>query len=1053
MNRIPMILLRRVLKALLLLPALAWASADPQIAEFTDLPDPVAGGADYRYVVVVSNSGGEAATNARLTLDVPGGASFVSAAASPAGSCAATSATRVVCELGSVASGGTRTITAVWRADVSASVFEVNATATLTADADTDPTNNVQTQKTTVNPQTGAIADLQLTTKSIASGTPIAAGSAVTFRLTPRNAGPAAATDVSVTDVLPAGWIFVSASGGPNWTCVAAGQTVSCTRPTMPAGANDDIDIVATAPASAGAFTNTATSAGSSTDPQAGNNTASVSGQVLAAGADLSLSKAKLPLTVTPGAATSMTSTLTVTNNGPARAEGTLRVVEVLNNETYTGFSGSGWTCSLLGSTVICDHTNVDGLPVFGSLPTLTINSTASGAGTATNTACTGSSVPTGSGATPSPPAALDPNPTNDCATRSSPLATGTDSADLRVVSVVTTTPAGGDRNVSAAENSVTFTSVVRNDGPQGATGVVVGHLGPSFGSDTGITISHTVAGTGGATFACTTVPIRCLQTGGTLAIGDTITTVVTATRPLPTYGNPPGTVETFTTETFNNNETDPDTSNNRGSDTFTVEAVTDLVLVGKTVTPAVVASGQTATYVITLRNGGPDAARDVTLTDTFAFAGPTDPGLEVVSVSFSRPETGSCTPVTEFTPAANLLSCAISFLGTGETQAVTVVVRARADAANLNRTVTNTAVLAAGTPADASAADNSATAQLTIRSNAIDLLVNKDDNVSPVRDPVPYVAGATFIDYRVRVTNNGPSDGTNVRITESTVPPAGTRIRFVCDTTSLGSGVCTPTPLCTASNLLPAPGTALPAFSCLVPGDDGGTSGPTVGNLANGQTKQVFLRYEVLDRPPVTGDVFSSTSTVSSDQNETFVVNNAITELTTARSIVDIRVSKAATPSSVSVTQPFEWVVTIVNNGPSETLQTNLVDTLPAGTTITGPITWTRTLPAGSGSCTSTGLAVSCALGPLNAAGVATVRIPVRMDSLPPGGTATNSATVDTSPAVIGADDFPGGNNTATAVVTLASASLSGTVFEDRNRSGAAAGTPQDAAIRSLWA
>jgi uncharacterized repeat protein (TIGR01451 family) len=223
MNRNPMILLRRLLLAALLLPALAWASADPQISEFTDSPDPVNGGTDYTYTVVVRNSGGSPATTTRLTLDVPSGATFVSAAAAPAGSCSATTATQVVCELGSVAGGNTdvRTVTVVWKAGLFAALFEVNATATLTADADADATNNVQTQKTTVNVPTGPSADLRITSKTIASGIPVAAGSAVTFRLTPRNGGPATATGVTVTDVLPTGWTFVSAAG-PSWTGGAA---------------------------------------------------------------------------------------------------------------------------------------------------------------------------------------------------------------------------------------------------------------------------------------------------------------------------------------------------------------------------------------------------------------------------------------------------------------------------------------------------------------------------------------------------------------------------------------------------------------------------------------------------------------------------------------------------------------------------------------------------------------------------------------------------------------------------------------------------------------
>ena len=84
----------------------------------------------------------------------------------------------------------------------------------------------------------------------------------------------------------------------------------------------------------------------------------------------------------------------------------------------------------------------------------------------------------------------------------------------------------------------------------------------------------------------------------------------------------------------------------------------------------------------------------------------------------------------------------------------------------------------------------------------------------------------------------------------------------------------------------------------------------------------------------------------------------------------------------------------------------------------------------------------MSCALGRLNAAGTATVTIPVRLDTFPAGGVATNTATVDVDPAKTGADDFPGGNNTGTAIVNVTRSSLAGTVFEDRDRAGANAGT-----------
>ncbi len=1031
--------LRHLLLGLLLAPTIAFA-ADPQISSFTDSPDPVVTGTNYSYQIVVRNNAPADAANTRLSLAVPSGAVFVSAA--PASeNCAPASATLIECNLGTVRGGNldVRTITMVWQA-TAVGLSTINATATLSADNDDNSTNNVQNQQTTVNPVSATDADLQITSKTNISGIPIAAGANVTFRITPRNAGPAVATGVTVTDVLPTGWSFVSAAG-TNWSCSAAGQTVTCSRASLPVGAGEDIDIVATAPASVAlggsAYTNTATIAGTTVDPVPGNNSASATGSVLANGADLSLSKTKLPLTVASGG--TLTSTINVTNLGPATATGNVRVVEVLSNETFVGAAGSGWSCTASGSVVVCNHANAGGMSAFGALPTLTITTTATGAGPATNTACTGGSVPSGAGgATATPPAAGDPNPLNDCGTTSSAIGSGGGGADLSVVSVTTTTPSGGDKRVSTSETSVTFTSVIRNDGPAAATGATIDFSGIA---QTGTPLSFAVTAPPGVSFACASPPLRCTQTSGSLAAGASVTVAVTASRPLPTFGSP-GTTQTFTTTVSNVVENDPNPANNTGSDTFSIDSMTDLQVVSKTVSPSIAAAGDLVTYAITIRNNGPDNAFAFDVVDTFTFPGAGDPGFDVVSIAYSQPAFGSCTAAAAITPASPSVRCTITLMSSGQTEQITMAVRPRSDLGNPSRVLRNSATLSGGSVADSDTTNDAATAELTVRSSPIDLLVNKVDVV----DPVPFVDGATFVDYRVRVTNNGPTAGTGVRITETTTPPAGKRIRFVCDTTGFGSASCNPISLCSATNVVSAAGTALPAITCSAPADGGGTSGPTVGNLANGASKDIFLRYEILDRPPLSGDVFTSTSSVTSDQFETFVANNSITELTTTRNRIDIRVSKAASAASVSVSQPFNWVVTVVNNGPGDSLQTDLTDTLPAGTTVTGPITWSRSLPAGSGTCSVAGLTVSCALGRLNGTGAVTVTIPVRLDSVPAGGVATNTATVDVDPAKTGAEDLPGGNNTGSATVTVSRSSLSGTVFEDRVRSGGNAGTPQAA-------
>ena len=84
------------------------------------------------------------------------------------------------------------------------------------------------------------------------------AGGSVSYSLVVANAGPSDAATVSVTDTLPAGVTFVSATG-TGWTCTNSGNvSVTCTRPTLATGATaPTITVVVTAPAQAASLTNT----------------------------------------------------------------------------------------------------------------------------------------------------------------------------------------------------------------------------------------------------------------------------------------------------------------------------------------------------------------------------------------------------------------------------------------------------------------------------------------------------------------------------------------------------------------------------------------------------------------------------------------------------------------------------------------------------------------------------------------------------------------------------------------------------------------------------
>jgi len=110
-------------------------------------------------------------------------------------------------------------------------------------------------------------------TKS-ASPDPVAAGGLLTYTVGVTNFGPGTATEIVVTDMLPAGTPFETTS--PNtWSCSEAVGVVTCARPRLSSGTTSELTITVIAPPISGTITNTATVSGAETDPDLSDNTAS----------------------------------------------------------------------------------------------------------------------------------------------------------------------------------------------------------------------------------------------------------------------------------------------------------------------------------------------------------------------------------------------------------------------------------------------------------------------------------------------------------------------------------------------------------------------------------------------------------------------------------------------------------------------------------------------------------------------------------------------------------------------------------------------------------
>src|SRR5262249_30205427 len=99
---------------------------------------------------------------------------------------------------------------------------------------------------------------------------PVQAGQNLTYTITVGNNGPLPATGVTVTDTVPSGVTFVSASANQG-SCTGT-STVTCALGNLGTGASAIVTITVR-PSTAGTLTNTASVQGSESDPDTANNT------------------------------------------------------------------------------------------------------------------------------------------------------------------------------------------------------------------------------------------------------------------------------------------------------------------------------------------------------------------------------------------------------------------------------------------------------------------------------------------------------------------------------------------------------------------------------------------------------------------------------------------------------------------------------------------------------------------------------------------------------------------------------------------------------------
>ena len=322
-----------------------------------DAYDRPAAGTEIVYDVAVRNDGpSDAQPDITVVDTLPVGLTFVSstgpwtctpAAATPTGQ-------DVTCLLdgGAALVAGTSAPALAIRASLAADLdtgLLRNSAEVSSPTTDPVPDNNTDTDPVRVTQS----ADLEITKTHVGTAH---VGSPLGYTLSVVNHGPSLARQVSVTDALPAGLRYVSATG-TGWTCAATGGTVTCARTgTLAPGATaEPITVTVTVLAAAyPSVTNTATVAAQTPDPVPANNT-DADAVTVPALVDLTIAKSHTgPVQVGSRASYA----IVVTNNGPTADPGPQTVVDTLpTGLRFVSGAGVGWACSAAGRAVTCVHT------------------------------------------------------------------------------------------------------------------------------------------------------------------------------------------------------------------------------------------------------------------------------------------------------------------------------------------------------------------------------------------------------------------------------------------------------------------------------------------------------------------------------------------------------------------------------------------------------------------------------------------------------------------------------------------------------------------------
>ena len=600
------------------------------------------------YTLSYQNTGNSTANGVVITDTVPAYTTFNPGSSTAGWACAPDNNAGSLCSIGigSVNAGASGSVTFAVTVSISlpAGFNQVTNTARISDDgangSDPTPGNNISTDTTPIN----AAPDLQIAKDD--GGVSTATGNTVLYTLNYANIGTQDATGVQITDTVPVYTTLNSGASTAGWACTpdnSAGSQCAINIGSLIVGGSGSVifavTVDATVPAGITQVLNTTRirdDGMNGSDLSPANNISSDTTPLNAA-PDLRISKSDGGVTAFSGGPISYS--LVYTNTGTQDATGVVITDIVPLYATFnSGASTAGWAClpdNTAGSLCTINRGSLlaggSGSVVFA----LTIDSALpAGITEVTNTAQISDDGSNGS----------DPTPENNISSDTTPV--------IAVPNLQITKDDGGMTTIPGG--TVVYTVTYGNIGSQDATGVFITETVPANTSfDPAASDSGWTCFPDNAAGSMCTIPIGALVAGGSGSLAFAVTVDI----PLPAGLDQ--VVNTALIGDDGTNGIDPDTSNNRSTDTTPVQAAPDLQIT-KDDGIVLVAPGSTIQYTLVITNTGDQAATGVLITDTLPL------GMDFISASDGG----------FYTIATRLTTWLFPTLDSGESRTLTLTVQ-----------------------------------------------------------------------------------------------------------------------------------------------------------------------------------------------------------------------------------------------------------------------------------------------------------------------------------------------------------------------------------------